>query len=294
MQAKALIGLATIAGFTMTWTDLDGDGYDEYAEIILPTTATDINEIRAYFAGEDGDDVWEIRPLRKVTITGGNVIIDIDRHLLVDPDLWEAIDSSGVDGDVDANFVASVEIYRVYNDPSQQVQMQWERTPGTCECGSASCAICAWAVQWGCLQTRDPRLGFVTYVPANWDPDTEQYALASQAVSRQPERVRLWYYSGHYNPKIARPYCNMDPLMERIITYYSVTLLDRPVCACDNVETFIQRWREDKSFVSSSPSSSSKFQISNRDLGCPWGTLEGAIWAWRQVQDLAIGRGVQY
>src|SRR3989304_6857894 len=167
---------------TMVLTDLDGDGYFETARITLPTTVTDVNEIHCYFPGQSQADEWEIKPLRAASISGGNVVIDIDRHLLVDPDLWEAIDASAVDGDVDANFLASVEVYRAYNDPSQQVQFQWERTPGTCNCGDSACAMWAWAVQWGCLQARDPRRGYWTYQPADWDSDDESYSLANLAV----------------------------------------------------------------------------------------------------------------
>ncbi len=289
VQAKTLIAEAMV-----TWQDLDGDGYEETAQIVQATTVTDTNEICCYFSGKSGADEWEIRPLRSVGIAGGNVTILIDRHLLVDPALWEALDARAVDGDVDANFVASVDVYRVYNDPSEQAQLQWEATPGCCGCSLATCETCTWTVQDACLQIRDPRLGIATYRPATWNEDDEAFDSATISVYRQPERVSLNYLSGYRSPKVARPYAEMDPLFERMITYYSVTLLDRPICNCNNVESFIQRWREDRAYQVSTPSESNSFKLSERDLACPWGTKEGALFAWKQVQKLAIGQGVEY
>lgn len=275
----------------IAWSDVDGDGYDETATVTAATTATDTSEIRVYFPGHGEDDLWEIRPLRSVSISGGIATILMDRHLLVDPDLWEAIDAAAVDGDVDANFVTQVEVYRVYNDPSQQVQLQWERVPGDCDCGATDCVQCAWTTQWGCLQGRSPRLGILTYQPGTWDADEESYASASLVVNRLPERVRLWYRAGYESSHVSRPMVDMDPMLERVITLYSVTLLDRPICNCNNVETFIDRWREDRALITYNQGS---YRMSNRDLGCPWGTRAGAIWAWKQVERLALGRAAHY
>lgn len=294
VQSKTNIGTATRSepaapGDTMVLTDVDGDSYAEIARITLPTTVTDTNEVRCYFAGHNQEDEWEIRPLHAVTIAGGNVVIDVDRHLLVHPALWEALNAAEVDGDLVTNFELTVEVYQVANDPSQQAQMQWERVPNDCDCGSTTCASCAWGTQWACLQTRDPRLGIVTYQPATWNVTTGQYDAAALAVDRQPERVRLYYMAGYEWPRAARSWQQMDPLLERIITYYSVTLLDRPICSCDNVQTFIARWNEDVALVGDS-----RYQVGARDLACPWGTRAGAVWAWKQIQKMQIQKAVLY
>lgn len=292
VRASTLIGTAlrtepAVPGDTMTLLDLDGDGYDETVQIVLATTVTDVDEIRCYFHGET-DDEWEIRPLRSVTIAGGNVTILFDKHLIPHPALWEALDPAAINGDDEANFELEVDVYRVYNDPSDQAELQWEAQPGYCGCGSSSCETCTWAVQTACLQTRDPRLGIITYRPATWDTADEEFDSATLAICRQPDRVSLNYQSG-YRAKTARPYVQMDPMLERIITYYSVTLLDRPICNCNNVESFINRWREDHSLVGDA----GRYQATNRILECPWGTREGALWAWQQVQKYAIGRSVE-
>lgn len=53
VEGAILIGTATVAGGTLTYTDRDGDGYAETAVIVLPTTVTDTNEVRVYFTGRD-------------------------------------------------------------------------------------------------------------------------------------------------------------------------------------------------------------------------------------------------
>lgn len=264
-----------------------GGGYDETGTVTVPgVTFTDTNQVRVYFEGEGGNDEWEIRPLRSVTISGGTLTIVIDKHLLADPDLWEALQPEDIDGDNNANFVTQVEVYRVSNDQSQMAQLQWERTPGTCDCGSSTCAMCAWEVQWACLQTRNPELGFVTYQPGTWNATDEQYDSATLAVARRPERVRLWYYAGWRSDRVARPYVEMDPMLERMVAYYALTLLDRIVCGCDNVEALYKRWTVDRALVAED----SNYQLSPRDLDCPWGTREGAIAAYKRLQPLALGR----
>jgi hypothetical protein len=274
----------------MTLVDNDGDSYSETVRIVLPTTVTDTNEIRVYFHDHTGADEWEIRPLRSVAIAGGNVTILLDTHLLVDPDLWEALDATAVNGDTTSNFVTEVDVYQVAQDPSSQAQLQWEAVPGYCGCTLSTCQTCQWATQAACLQVRDPRRGIVTYRPATWNATTGVFDSAIIAEYRQPERVSINYLSGYQSPKVARPMVDMDPLFERMITYYSVTLLDRVLCNCNNIESFIQRWREDRALIAETGS----YKMTERDLACPWGTKEGALWAWKQVQKLAIGKGVEY
>ncbi len=299
VQTRALIATATRTApadpaDTLLLNDADGDGYNEELHIILPTTVTDVNEIRVYFAGHDGADEWEVRPLKTVLIAGGTLHIVLDKHLVPDPDLWEALNATGINGDVETNFVTQLDVYRVYNDPSDQCQLQWEAEPGLCSCGAATCETCSWATQSGCLQTRDPKLGILTYRPATWDAAEQAFASASLSLDRQPDRVSVNYLSGYRSNRVARPYAEMDPTLERIITYYSVTLLDRPICNCNNVESFIGRWREDRALQASNPSGASSYKLSARAMDCPWGTREGALWAWQQVQKLAIGQGVSY
>lgn len=273
------------------WFDHDGDTYFETLEISVAYTGTDTNEIRLYFEDEAGNDIWEIRPLKNVTCDGTTLTIEVDRHLLVRPVLWEALNPASIDGMVDANFNQTLEVCRVYNDPSSQAQLQWERIPSTCDCGSLDCEMCAWTVQAACLQTRDPRLGIVNYQPGSWDSDDEQFDPVTIAVDRQPERVRLWYRAGYQSSRVKRPMVEMHPEFERMITMYSLCLLDRPICGCSNVENFYSEWTEDRALVSVD---AGYHRISNRDLNCEWGTKKAALDAWKTAMRYALGGAVKY
>lgn len=143
------------AGAGVVYTDEDGDGYPETATITATIPAsvaiTDPDEVAVYFAGEGANDDWEIRPLnnpltrrRSVVITGSTIVIVAQRELFVDPDLWNALDPGPVDGNVDANFVATVDVYRHRNDPQQQVTLMWSpRLGDSCNCADATCPTCA-------------------------------------------------------------------------------------------------------------------------------------------------------
>lgn len=273
------------------WQDLDIDGYFETAVLVYPGIGfTDVNEVAIYFHDRDGADEWEIRPLKYVDITADILTVHIDRHLLVDPNLWEEIASAAIDGTIDASFVDVFDLYRHWHDPSEQAQLQWERVPGDCSCGSITCPSCAWQIQDACIQTRNQRLGIVTYQPATWDETEELYSPAAIAVSRRPERVRLSYRSGFQSSRVARPMVEMDPFFERMISIYAITLMDRKVCGCDNIGSMFQRWQEDLALVSQQ----GRYQLTKEQNRCPWGTRAGAVEAFARLNRRRIGGGVSY
>ena len=72
---------------------------------------------------------------------------------------------------------------------------------------------------------------------------------------------------------------DMDPRFQQAVAHLSVTLLDRNVCSCNNVERFVDYWNEDLARNSREVS----HQITFRDLGNPFGTARGAIDAWKTI-----------
>ena len=121
VEAKTLIS----AGAAVVYTDADSDGYPETATIAVATTVTDPAELSVFFPGVCGSSVWEVRPLKRVTSAGGVATIVCRREQLVKPELLESLDPSPVDGDDNANFLTTVDVYRHWNDPQQQVMMLW-------------------------------------------------------------------------------------------------------------------------------------------------------------------------
>lgn len=266
----------------IVYSDADGDGYDETATVTVTTTVSAC-EIRAFFpvtqigASLAGSDKWEIRPI-KVTKSGNTATITFRREQVPLPDLWEALNASSIDGDVDANFLTTVDVYRVYNDPQQQVYFLWEQ-PDCSLCSGSGCAACEQATQTGCLTVRDTRLGILAYNPAEWDSTDEEFDSAEYTECREPDRLRLWYYAGWTDESLTCPRTTLDPYWERAVAYYATALLDRQFCDCNNAEHFAEHWREDLARNSESHS----FQNINALLGSPFGTTRGGWYAWQRA-----------
>lgn len=298
IEAKTLIQ----AGAGVSYTDTDGDLYPETATIIVATTVIDPEEIAVYFPGENARDEWEIRPLnnpltrrRDVTISGGNATIVCAREQLVDPDLWNALQPEAVNGDVDANFLSTVDVYRHHNDPQQQVTLMWSPRPNLCTCGTTSCPTCAHSTQSGCLIANDYRIGSFHFRPATWNAITEEFDSASFAIGRNPDNVRAWYYAGFRDMRNDAPNLEMEDQLARAITYFSLTLMRRPVCGCNNIQELFKQMNQDRAFNVATDAGSESFQLSDRALLNPWGTKRGAEIAWNLAQSgtRKIGQAVR-
>jgi hypothetical protein len=282
------------AGAAIAYSDVDNDGYWETTTVTVTVAAgQDPCELRIYVPVSNamvqtgGEDQWEIRPIN-VAITGTTATILFRREQAVKPelqlDLVPPADDShlrGLEGSPagDSNFLNTVDVYRVYNDPQQQATFLWEPF-SACGCGTG-CELCAFTAQTGCLMQReDPRIGAVSYRPGAWNADDESFDSAVWALGRQPDLTRLWYRAGLRNRSLACPTRTMDPEWAQIVAYYAASLLDRPVCECNNVHAWIEHWRQDLAANLENVS----FQVSPEDLNNPFGTRRGAIFAWRRVR----------
>lgn len=284
MEAKTLIDTPAVV-----YSDADLDGYPETATITFNTAVTEPSELAIYFSGNNGDDEFEIRPFRSITIAAGVATVKLWRHQLVNPELWEALEPEQVDGDDDGNFAAEVDVYRHYNDPSQQVQLVWSPNGANCED-----ACCENSYQWGCLNAKENRLGLVYYKPGSWNETTESFDSAELSVCRNPDRLRMWYYSGLRDGRRKYPCLQMEPSLERAVAYYSLTLLDRPICGCNNLEKVVNKWTDDLGLQTTTTESSTRYELSQRLIDNPLGTTRGAIFAWETVSRMQSGRAVRY
>lgn len=282
-KSKSLI----LANRPIAYSDGDGDNYDETATITAVTTITDANEIGLFYPGEIGADAWEIRPIT-VTIAGGTATIRFRREQVPLPDLQTGLSVDPIDGDVDANFLTAADVYRVYNDPSVQAQMQWEPS-SLCGCEGSICAACQYGTQDGCLLGRDHRLGIVTVQPGTWNADDAAFDSAALAYERGPERVKLWYRAGWQDESLARSYVEMDRRLAWMVAILSVSQLGRTICSCDSVRSWMAHWQQD---LSEEADGGNRYKMSNRLLDCPLGTTRGAIEVWKRLQqgNWMIGR----
>lgn len=268
------------ASSAVIYSDIDGDDYDETATVVTAVVADTLPcEVHLYYPGESGADVWEIRPIT-VTVTGLVATITFRREQCVLPELMSVRNVEGVDALVDGNFLDEVDVYRVYNDVSQQVTMQWEPYPVGCGCTTAGvCAQCQVSAQAGCLLGRDHRLSIVRYAPGTWNADDEHYDLTAMALWHEPDRLRLWYLSGWVNNELACPMNQMDPFWEQVVTYYAASMLDRDICSCENVLGYVARWREDLAV----DTADRRFTNREKNRDNPLGSTRGALNAWKAI-----------
>lgn len=273
----------TVPPQTWTWSDADGDGEEDTLTIgaidFATPGVTDPAEVRVYFAGHSADERYRIRPI-VVDISAQTIVIS--RWLLIDPQVWEgqqgeiAIDAAqAADASLDPNLVTSVDIYRVYNDPSQQVEFQWEPLPDE-ECEYA----CGYWFQSGCLGLRDHRRGLIVPYPGTWQESEEAFTVDIFAMDREPDRVQLWYRCG----EALDGYLEMERQWQRAVAYYATALLQREICGCEALERHVGHWRK--------PPSLEDENWPDDALTNPFGPQRGALFAWRQMQKHKLGRGI--
>ncbi len=273
----------------VNYTDEDGDGLYETATVTIVgvTASTDACDFHVFFEDMDGDEDWEVRPLRTSTLVAGTLTIVLDSWLLIDPDLlavyptddgFTAVDTSTV-----VNFVANVDVYYIYNDHSgASAVFAWENaTPGCiCSCGGTGCEVCSDTTQDGCIAVRDPETGIVAPFPATYSDGT--WTVAAFDVCRAPDRVELYYYAGERDKKFLRG-ASCDPLSDYwawCIIWLAIARLERPPCSCNRLKNMFDYLREDLSM-----SSQGRAFFSGEDLRTnPLGTHRGEYMAWKRIK----------
>lgn len=288
IEAKSLIE----ADAPIVYTDVDSDGYDETATVIVSTSVTEPSEVAIYYPGKSGADIWEIRPTQ-VSISGGNATIVFRREQVVVPEKLDVLDIEGAEaiGTEDEDFLEEVDVYRHYNDPQTQASFLWEPLGMGCgSCNGGGCPSCAFSAQTGCLLIRgDPRLAILGYTPAEWDSGSSSFSPRSWLLSRNPDIVRLYYYSGWRNKRL--PYTNrMDPEWERVVAYMAAAKLDRPPCSCAKGRW--EYWRQDLLLSSGDQDGNPIYKTPDGVLNNPFGTRRGEVYAWQRARREIIGNSV--
>lgn len=277
------------ASAPVVYTDTDSDTYKETATIAVTTDIVDPNEIRAYYPGESAAAEWEIRPI-KVAFGAGVATITIRREQLVNAGLFEGFDGHSIDGLDDAKFLATVDVYRVFHDVSQQVQLLWESEPLLCACFQPTCQSCFINTQAGCMTVRDYRTGLVSPQAADWNGATFDTAVFS--VNRMPDKVRMWYRAGYRDQSARRPFLDMKPAWARAVVYFATALLNRPMCACQSLSAQMEYWQDDLAKIQINQSTTENYNIDRKSLDNPFGTTRGALYAWRVFRREQIGEAV--
>ena len=180
----------------------------------------------------------------------------------------------------------------------------WEPTPseslidGLCGfCGGAGCEACTLTTQDGCLHVRDANRGVVVPQPATYDEDTAAWVGDRFTKCRDPDFVKIWYYSGDLDQGYLAGHA-LDPLPQvwaNAIAWLATARLERPFCSCGNVQALCQKWQNDLAAVSSTQQQAQSYQNAPDVLTNPFGSRLGEVMAWRRVQrakDRLPGGGV--
>jgi len=219
-------------------------------------------EVAVYFAGET-EDIWQIRCLdvTEDPLTGDVTVVG-RRSQFVDPDLW--LEPDDIDLSVNANFVATVDVYRRYNDTSEQAQIVWKGASGACDP-----TICTTSCQTACVSIDNPRLSIVralsgTYAAGVWSEACFSYP-------RLPDAARFWYYNGALLQSNGR----IKPMMAEAIVRLANTYLIAEPCGCAQTK---YRWTRDRE----------EQEINTIDAALCMSafgtTMRGAMFAWSVVK----------
>lgn len=216
----------------------------------IATTITDVSEIAIFYPGS----YWQIMPER-ITIESGFLTILIPRCRLVAADKLENPVQGWDYNDLD-NFTTTVDVKRVYNDPSTQAELVWR-----------ACNSCESETQDACIYVKNGEIGSLEVSPATYSE--ENGWTPAHSFCKPVESVRLNYRAGR----------GMTYQMEDTIIRLAHSKMPDELCGC---ETFTRLWRRDRHIP----------EILTRErINCPFGLSDGSWVSFRFTQTMKLYRG---
>lgn len=294
-RATTLLGTA---GYALS--DNDNDGFDEWTlfELTVPA-GTSAGEVKAYFTEDDrtnpsstgADSRWEVRPI-EASVSGTTLTVTIRSWELLRPDLQEVLDAGvakqagqlttghAIDADQLENYVEELVFYRVYTDTEHQVLFGW---------GELACEdpACAYVLQDGCMRSHDSRRGVIKPIPATYTDGA--FAAVGWAECVEPDYLWCNYRAGLL-PLQPVGCEELDRYWAETIVMLATARLDRPICACTNVEMRVDKWRQDMAHIHSDSEISRSYQIDATVQTNPFGSRVGEYNAWRRINKGKRGR----
>jgi len=302
VRAVSLVGTASV-GVSLAYTDEDSDGFYETATIQLATALTNVSQIKVYFAQKDGVIEWEVRPVRSKAISGGVVTIILDSWLLIDPELYELPPTSDgeyvIDASTVANFVTSVDVYREYVDTSvASATFYWMpdhpgNNPIACPtCGTIGCTTCSYVTQDGCMSVRLHHEGEIVPYPAEYDAVEQAWQSRSWVNCIEPDIVKISYLSGDQSQEFlqGRSHEPLSFYWKQLIAWIVVARLDRPMCACGNLQTMHEWLSRD---ITMTGGGVSHFVTADA-MNSPFGSRRGEVMAWRRLNKSGTEKRLSY
>jgi hypothetical protein len=267
----------------VVYSDPDSDGWDEEATVALVLPAalanTDINEIRCYFSTHNGEREWEIRSPKRKSKLGLLVTFVYNSWQMIDPDLYELLPTNDVSGksidiSTTANYVVSVEVYREYNDTTDD-HVEFI----TYDYSNGSVAIDGgYLVE---LEGDDnvviPFMGTYSIVDGEWSG-------GGVCSPGDADYMKLYYLAGLLGaPPSYSLYDDYLPeWLATSIAYIATARLERIFYANNNATALATNLRQDIAIVSDG------FALfPDNLLRCPFGTRYGEVMAYRSLRSFA-------
>ncbi len=215
----------------------------------IATTLTDETEIHAFYPSSDREITYSA-----IEIGGGLLTLWIPRCRLVAPQHFNETKRDPVDYTDVAKFTATVDVKRVYNDPSTQAKIV-----------KAGCS-CETTESDACIVVQNSRLGIVqvrqeTYSGGSWHVSGSACGCCSA--------VKLNYYAGLYP---------ISAQAEDAIIRLAHSKMPVEPCGCDAARLL---WKRDRNVPET---------LSYEREHCPFGMSDGALVAWRFAQSMKLHR----
>ena len=287
--------VTSIGDAAVTLSDLDNDSLNETFTVSIATTVTDPEQIAVYFAAADRYDGtglsnrWRVQPIT-VTISGGTATITGRAWTIVRPVLHEGAAVAVLNPATSGNYASTLTVARRAVDTTQQGELLWETSPGSgcngCTSVNDSLDPSGYTTLPARWIVRDAELGTVAGEAAYYDSTTGDWIANGWPVAYAPERARIAYTAGY--PSVNG---QMDEWMKIIVARLAAAELARPICGCTVANRELSRWQFDLATQGASPDAES-YALGFADLENPFGTRRGQVFAWRQVKELFVNRGL--
>ncbi len=214
----------------------------------IATTVTNADEVYIFYP--DSDDRIDAQ---EIVIEPAGITIFIPRCRLVKVELQ----ASSVPYADDANYVGTVDVKRVYNDPSTNAEIVFA---DGCGCETTS--------QTACMTLELGTIGKWRVKPATYDADTGLWSTSYLACHGVAYSFKLNYLSGTKT---------MSQTMKSAVIRLAHSLMPAPPCGCQTINSL---WKRDRNVP----------LVTDRErLNCPFGMSDGAWFSWNIAVSNKVG-----
>jgi hypothetical protein len=287
VQTLGTMTVASIGDAAVTLSDADGDGLNDTFTLTIATTVTDPDQIAVYFAAADRYDGsgiserWRITPV-SVSIAGGVATIKGRAWCIVKPVLYSGVGVNAIEATGNV-YATTLTVCRRAVDTTQQGAFLWEASPGAgCDTSDPS----SYQLATARYIVRNSDAGIVAGEAAEYNTASAVWGATAWPVAYAPERARVHYVAGYTDGGPA-----MSEWMKVVVARLAAAELAAPICGCKVANRELSRWQFDLA-LQSGAADAEGYQVSFEDLNCPFGTRRGQIYAWKEIQRIAVHRAV--